>query len=375
MTPAAHNGDILLVDDHAPNLELMSQVLTHGGYRVRVVSSGERALEAARLQAPECVLLDVAMPGMNGFETCRALHDTPKLATVPVIFLTASNELHQRLEGFASGGQDYITKPFQAEEVLARVATHVRLFRAQSELAARNAQLDVARARVEQAAVMRARLSAMLIHDLKSPLTVIRCALDLVQGDDEALADAAVAFEKIENMVQELLELYRGNEEPCGATLQAVRISDVIHRTIAATKHYATERGVGIAPPFVQADCVVTGNPEKLDRVLTNLLENAIKHSERGKFVNISLSQEEGVGVEAGLQFADITVADAGPGIAPRDLPYIFDPYQQRSPSHEPGSVGLGLSIVQRLVAEHGGRVRVRSQLGVGSEFQVLLPL
>jgi two-component system, OmpR family, sensor histidine kinase BaeS len=105
------------------------------------------------------------------------------------------------------------------------------------------------------------------------------------------------------------------------------------------------------------------------------LLENAIRYTERGKLVHVSVSREEGVGVETGLHFAGITVTDAGPGIAPRDLPYIFDPYQQRSPNPEPGNVGLGLSIVQRLVAEHGGRIRVRTQLGVGSEFQVLLPL
>jgi signal transduction histidine kinase len=118
------------------------------------------------------------------------------------------------------------------------------------------------------------------------------------------------------------------------------------------------------------------GDPEKLDRVLANLLENAIKYTPTGGSVSLRLGTERGTGVEEGVTFAMMSVVDTGPGIPPADLPYIFDPYRQRdTQKSERGSVGLGLSIVRRLVANHSGQVHVHSRVGVGSEFRVLLPL
>src|SRR3954447_17379508 len=118
------SGDVLLVDDQPANLEVLSRLLGDEGYRVRAVSSGERALQAASLAPPDCILLDVAMPGMGGFETCRALAKLPELGSIPVVFITAFDDAQHKLEAFAAGGRDYVTKPFQAAEVLARVGAH-----------------------------------------------------------------------------------------------------------------------------------------------------------------------------------------------------------------------------------------------------------
>jgi two-component system sensor histidine kinase/response regulator len=370
-------GDILLVDDQPANLEVLSNLLSGSGYRVRAVTSGPRAIEAAQLLPPDCILLDIAMPEMDGFETCRNLRARESLEAVPIIFITAFDDGEHKLAAFEAGGRDYVTKPFQAEEVLARVDAQVRLCRMERDLRQQNARLLQANAQLEQVNTMRARLSAMLIHDLKSPLTVIGAAIspDMVQ-DEELLQSARVSFDKMLRLVQELLELFRS--EQLGSELQKAPIDllGLAESAVGNLKHVARRRGVTLSLHSLRDVPALAADAEKLDRVLSNLLENAIKYTGEGGTVTVSIGVEEGVGVEAGTSYALMSVSDDGPGIAREDLPFIFDPYRQRAAQRsEPGSVGLGLSIVRRLVAAHGGRVNVLSRVGVGSEFRVLLPL
>jgi two-component system, sensor histidine kinase and response regulator len=368
-------ADLLLVDDQAPNLEVLAQVLGQAGHHVRAVSSGERALEVVRARPPECILMDVAMPGLSGFETCRILRQLPDSAVIPVLFLTASDELPMRLEGFRSGGQDYITKPFQAAEVLARVSVHVALFRAQRALSVRNEELEGARARLRELISQRARLSAMVVHDIKSPLTVIRCALDELEGEAEVVSDARAASEKIQRMVHELLELYRTDSIPANRDAAPLDLGELIRTAANAAELVGRQRGISMVVEGLDAHARIAGDRAKIDRVLANLLDNAIKFSPDGGTISVNLFREAGVGVEQGLDFAGVSVKDEGKGIPADQLPFVFDPYFQGSDRRPDGSVGLGLSIVRRLTAEHGGRVRVRSQLGVGTEFQILLPI
>jgi two-component system, sensor histidine kinase and response regulator len=372
-----HRGNVLLVDDQPANLEVLTKVLSDQGYRVRAVTSGARALEAAKRLPPECILLDVAMPEMDGFETCRALRAVPELQAVPVIFITAFDDTEHKVQAFQAGGRDYVAKPFQAEEVLARVETQVRLCRMERELRDHNLRLTQANAQLEQLNAMRARLSAMLVHDLKSPLQVIGTALSgEVDQDPELLVHARGSYDKILRLLQELLELYRAQHLGGELEKKPVDLYDVAEAALSAARHPARQRGVNLVMQQLASLPPVLGDAEKLDRVLANLLENAIKYTPAGGSVNLLLGVERGTGVEEGVMFAVVSVVDTGPGIPPEDLPYIFDPYRQRdTQKSERGSVGLGLSIVRRLVANHSGQVRVHSRVGVGSEFRVLLPL
>ncbi len=372
-----HRGHVLLVDDQPANLEVLSKVLSDQGYRVRAVTSGARALEAAQLLPPECILLDVAMPDMDGFETCRALRAIPELQAVPVIFITAFDDTEHKLQAFQAGGRDYVAKPFQAEEVLARVEAQVRLYRMERDLREHNLRLSQANAQLEQLNAMRARLSAMLVHDLKSPLMVIGTALSgEVELDQELLIHARGSYDKILRLVQELLELYRTQHLGSELEKKPLDLHDLAEAALNAARHNARQRGINLAMRQLASVPQVLGDAEKLDRVLANLLENALKYTPAGGSVHVVLGTERGTGVEEGVTFALVSVVDTGPGIPPEDLPYIFDPYRQReAQKSERGSVGLGLSIVRRLVAGHGGQVHVHSRVGVGSEFRVLLPL
>ena len=240
---ARDQGGILIVDDQPANLAMLSKLLVTEGYKVRAVSSGERALEAARLIPPDCVLLDVAMPGMDGYATCEAFRADPRLAPVPIIFLTAFDDAAHKLRAFQVGGRDYVSKPFQIEEVLARVSVQMRLVRLEGELRRQNATLLDANAKLQEVHQLKSRVTAMLVHDVRSPLTVIGCILD-GPIDPGALSDAREAYEKIRRMLADMLELNRsesGSPPPMNAP---VSLNALLKPVIAAARHLAREKQV-----------------------------------------------------------------------------------------------------------------------------------
>ncbi|RME76781.1 MAG: response regulator [Chloroflexi bacterium] len=142
--------DILVVDDTAANLRLLTRLLARHGYRVRPVADGAQALAAVEAQTPDLILLDIMMPGMNGYEVCAQLKDNPATRDIPIIFISALDDVSDKIEAFKVGGVDYITKPFQSEEVLARVRTHLTIRRLQAELQAANEALKQRNAELEQ---------------------------------------------------------------------------------------------------------------------------------------------------------------------------------------------------------------------------------
>lgn len=252
-------------------------------------------------------------------ECCAALSALPELQGVPVIFITAFDDAEHKVRAFASGGRDFVTKPFQAPEVLARVDTHVRLHRMDRELREQNVRLVRANTQLEQMADMRARISAMLVHDIRSPLTVIGAALE-EPGDKEAAEDARTAYGKILRLIQELLELYRGDYEAGELRRRTINVTELVRGAVNAARVVARKIGVSLELTEASVPEAVRGDSERLDRVLANLLENALKFTPKGGTVTVSTATEPGVGVEAGLRFAVIAVVDTGPGIPAEDF-------------------------------------------------------
>jgi two-component system, sensor histidine kinase and response regulator len=367
-------ADILIVDDQPANLDVLSRLLRDSGYKVRAVTSGERALEAARHSVPECVLLDVSMPGMDGFATCHAFQVDPLLQNIPVIFLTAHDHTEHKLRGFQAGGRDYVTKPFEADEVLARVRNHLQIGRLERELRAQNAALNEANAKLVEAAEQKSRVTAMLVHDVRNPLTVIGAILD-GDLDEGSLEDARLAYAGIRRLLDDMLELSKSDANPPPRSHVRVQLSDVVQRVVRLHQHIAVQHGIELICQSSGAQHLLDGDPEALDRAFSNLVCNALKFTPAGGKVELRIHEEAGTGVEAGLCFACVTVADSGEGIPPEELPFVFDPYRQGRFGAAHGGVGLGLAIVARIVAAHLGRVRVFSQLGVGTEFRVLFPV
>lgn len=371
-------GDILIVDDNAANLDLLGAVLRERQYRVRAVPSGAMALAAARRHPPELVMLDVNMPGMDGYETCEAFKKDDALARIPIIFISALDDPLDKVKAFRVGGRDYLTKPFSAEEVLVRVEHQVNLGRLQRELEIQNQNLMDANFKLKEVNTLKTNFTAMLVHDLRSPLTFLGIVLEKIRGGgpvrDETLGKAEDSCTRIKTLLDEMLEIYRSESGQVPMEFSEIETGSWLASLLAPYQLRGTETGVEFQTAIPKDLPMTRGDRPKLDRAVVNLVDNALKFTPRGGAVRVEAGVEFGSGVEAGLRFLRLSVIDTGRGIPAEDLPFIFDPFRQAERSDAARGVGLGLAIVQRLVAAHRGQIRAQSQMGFGSNFTILLP-
>jgi two-component system sensor histidine kinase/response regulator len=372
-------ADILLVDDNPTNLDVLARVLKRQSHRVRTVTSGPMALEAMRRQPPEVVLMDVAMPEMDGYETCATMMQDPNMALIPVIFISAMDGPLDKVKAFQNGGRDYVTKPFSSEEVLARVEHQVSLRRMQKYLEQQNQSLMDANLKLKEIHVLKANFTAMLVHDLRSPLTGVGLVLDALNEGHSirpgTLEQALASFGRVQTLLEEMLDLHRS--EHGQLPIEALPFAPVpwLEGIAEHFKVRAQDAGITLQTDWPATLPMLTGDRSKLDRVLHNLLGNAIKFTPKGGAVKLEAAMEFGSGVEAGLRFLRLCIIDTGRGIPADQLPFIFDPFRQAEPGDAQRGFGLGLAIVQRLVAAHQGQIRAQSQPGFGTNFTVLLPL
>ncbi len=362
--------DILMVDDTPENLTVLMGMLADKGYRIRPVSNGPLALEIAAAEPPDLILLDIQMPGMDGYEVCRALKRDVRLARIPVIFLSAFVEPEHRAKAFEAGGVDYVSKPFSAEEVIARVGVHVRLLRDERKL-------RESYERLLELEKLRDSLTHMLVHDLRGPLGGIKGCLDFMLDEARAILSpvALDMFEEIQKTTDWLLQTVTSvldvNKLEAGQMRlrrAEVDMAEIAQDAIASQKGYAMDRMFILdaprsIPAFVDRDIVY--------RVFQNLLTNALKFTpERGE-----------VRVEVGQDNAKVfaKVIDHGPGI-PKDLHgRIFEKFGQVSveATSRRGlfSTGLGLPFCKMAVEAHGGSIGVDSEPGKGSNFWFRMPM
>jgi signal transduction histidine kinase len=372
-----HGGGILVVDDTPANLALLTSVLKGKGYRVRAAPSGALALQAAAAQPPELVLLDITMPEMDGFEMCRRLKESAALCRIPVIFLSALSETFDKVKAFSAGGVDYVTKPFQIEELEARIATHLTLRRLQRELEAKNAELAESHARLEKLEETRQRLTEMIVHDLKSPITgAMLCAMYVrdeasLEGElAEAMENVVASFEVLSRMTLDMLDAASGEEATLTPRLERLSLPELFEEVAAEVRGSARKAqktvvlDVGTDVPGVMAD------RDLLRRVLANLLDNTFKYAPPGSEVRLEASLAEGG------DYA-IRVRDRGPGIPPDQRERIFEPrarLERDAANHARTSRGLGLAFCRLAVGAHGGRIWVEDN-APGTTFALQLPI
>ncbi|QWV93854.1 response regulator [Geomonas oryzisoli] len=412
-------GNILVVDDTPANLQLLESILQERGYTVRAAINGRLAIKAARLQPPDLVMLDINMPEMNGFEVCRELKNDPGLAGIPVIFVSAAVETADKLHAFEEGGVDYVTKPFQPLEVLARVETHLELARVRAELERQNQALaralqNLTRAQTQlvQSEKMAALglLTAGVAHELNNPLNFISASVqglqktvapvdqlmvlcqDLAGGEAGAVPgrlEAWIGANHPEELRQEMNELvsnacYGANRAAeIVASLrifsrldEADRKNVNLHECLDAAllllhnrykDHIRIERRYGDLPLWL---C----QPGRLNQVFMNLLGNAVDainakpaHA-ANDVIRVSTRLEE----REGHSCAVVEIADTGIGMSDEVKQHLFEPFF--TTKEVGGGVGLGLAISHGIVRDHEGSIEVESQAGQGSLFRVVLP-
>lgn len=351
-----HKEKILVVDDAPDNLRLLMSLLSQA-YDVVEAEDGETALVVASEQSPDLILLDVMMPDIDGFEVCRQLKANEKTRDIPVIFLTVFDKLSDKLAAFKAGGVDYVTKPFQTQEVLIRVETHLTIHRLRTRLEAQIAELDA--------------FAHTVAHDLKSPLWLMTGFAEMLLADFGAVMPAEMQgyVESIERtgktgirIVEELLLLASVERQDVKVT--AVDMQPIITSALDRLQMMVQEYKPTILQP--ESWPSARGYAPWLEEVWVNYFSNALKYGGQPPLI------------ECGATLLDETrvkfwVQDNGPGIASEDQKKLFAEFRKLETTRHEGH-GLGLSIVQRIVHELGGEVGVESQLDHGSCFYFVLP-
>ncbi|HET9959197.1 MAG TPA: hybrid sensor histidine kinase/response regulator [Polyangiaceae bacterium] len=366
MMSAPQTSNILVVDDKVENLRLLANILESLDYEVRPATSGRSALLAAERDPPDLVLLDVNMPDMNGYEVCVAFKARPRLKDIPVIFLTALNEVADKVKAFAVGGVDFVSKPFHIDEVHARVKTHLDLRRAHLELEASYEKLK----QLEQ---LRDDLVHMVVHDMRSPLTVLGGHLACVQVEanrlsreaTEDLRAAMLGVQALTRMANDLLDVSRLEEGKLPLELADHDLVEMAADVQSAMREF--ERGkrlelLASEPLHVNCDRNV------VRRVLENLVSNAIKHASSTGAVRIELSRTP--------TGARLCVCDDGPGVPAQARQRIFEKFGTIAARRANGyhSAGLGLAFCKLAIEAHGGRIGVEDGRAGGSRFWFELP-
>lgn len=364
-TTATSSGSILVVDDQPANLRVVSALLSRHGYLVITADSGEEALAIASEQAPDLMLLDMIMPGMDGFALLEQIKQRPELLRLPVVFLTAAHDRELLLRAFDAGAVDYVTKPFMPEELLARVNAHVGL--------------KQTRDRLERVARERQELVNLVAHDLKNPLTSVLFASDILVNNGTRPERIPRYLEMIHESARDALGyIKRYLEAQAAQAAQALTRQDAPHAVAALPEVLAwlSQRyGLQLEARGLQLRVRAPSqcNPVAIDalvlrQVAENLVGNAMKYAP-GSDVEVSVR-----GSAPG--YWQVVVEDGGPGIPADKQRELFKPFTRLS-DNDPAqglSSGLGLSLARQIVAGAGGQLWYEDREGGGARFIVELP-
>ncbi len=376
-------GDILIVDDMPDNLQVLKKILQNKGYSVRPTNNGYVALESAKSKTPDLILLDIRMPEIDGFEVCRKLKDMPEAAHTPIIFISALGETEDKVQAFQAGGVDYITKPFQAEEVIARVETHLTSYKLREHLeelvAQRTRELKKAydsiqrnNSLLKQKNSLLKQLSYVASHELRNPLVSIGGHLgflvkDMEQGEaDKVDSDFKMINDTITYMDDILENIKNYSElETQSRVSEDFSMNELIQESISATSKRVSNKNIRFTVTNDFPD--LYGSKACLTLVINNLLDNAIKFTKPETDPTITIGMKNGV---------DHTyyVKDNGMGINHQYQEKIFNLFEQLDRKIE-GS-GIGLTSAKHIVEEYEGKIWVESEGdGNGCTFCFTIPM
>ena len=360
---------ILCVDDEPLNLILLESILSSCGYDVVSATNGTEALEIIRTERIDICLLDVMMPGIDGFETCRLIKSSEARNNIPVIMITAYGQTEKRIQGTEAGAEDFISKPFDIDEVLARIKMLLYV-------KSRNDRL------IQEADVAnktRQRFLRVMSHELRTPMNGVLGMSEILEmtgltGEQQGYLN--VLNQSGENMLSLVDNLMDFTSIEAGMTKvksAEFNLKGCINDTVIMQKNIAHAKGLTLDVEFIGAfpDALV-GDAVRLQQIFLNLVENAIKFTAQGGItITAQLGERKNNRVNV-----NITVRDTGIGISPEALGKIFLPFIQEdgSSTRKYGGAGLGLTLSRRLVELMGGTLTVESTKNLGSCFMLTVP-
>ena len=386
---------ILIVDDNPTNLGALFKFLSDYGFKVLVAVDGESAIEQIEYVRPDIILLDVMMPGIDGFETCSRLKANPKIQDIPVIFLTALSDTVDKVKGFNIGGVDYITKPINQEEVLSRVKTHLTISSLQNQLQEKNQELLSVNQNLEKLVEQKTkqlieqeksaiigRLTQGMVHNLKNHLQTIMLCSNFIESRAKEITDEPIlediqyvqaAGERIKEIMDNLVHKSIMDKK---IDLQPINLNELLQRELQfleanaqfkhkVKKHYSFDENLPTLPLIYSNIC----------QVFHNLVNNGIDAMWNKK------NQELTVATRQDARQVYMDIKDTGCGIEPENISKIFEIFYTSKPpqtvekkSKEPTGTGLGLYTCIELLKPFNGRIEVSSEVGKGSTFTVVLP-
>lgn len=359
----SENYSILIVDDVPKNIQLVAKFLTREGYMLYFAQSGETALKQVETRNFDLILLDVMMPGMDGFEVCRRIKEMENSKDIPVIFLTAKTDDDAIGKGFQLGGVDYLTKPFNPTELTARVKTHLNLRQREKELKELNSTKDT--------------LLSVISHDLKTPFFNIMGLGELLlsnydEYDEEMIKELITnmvdASRVTHNLLDNLLNWTRVQTGKIKFEPNYFDLKEVIQETMQLIASQAKSKEVKCNYEISER-CGVYADLNMTHAILRNLLTNAIKYTSRGGNVSIKVDKSD--------RFAQIDIIDTGVGMPEKKVKSLFASNEFTSTpgtEQEPGT-GFGLVLTHEFVLKNNGEISVESVEGEGTTFRFTLPL
>ncbi len=390
MAEDTSRGRLLVVDDKLENLDILLDYLKLEGFEVLLAHNGLDAIQLAQDQQPDVILLDVMMPGIDGFETCQRLKAQDVTKHIPVIFMTALSGTKNTIKGFDVGGVDYVVKPFQSQELLARVQTHVTLRRLQKtleeknqrleeyvhSLAEKSQQLDEKNNQLEDVNATKDRFVSIVSQDLKDQLGELKGFSELIHEhlDDysredlkKLLADINKPIEQLYGIFENLLTWSRIQRGKIEYHPEPMHVRNIISRNLSVLTSKVNRKHISVETSLPE-DVKVCADSEMVDTIVYNLLSNAIKFSHVNGNIRISAEQRDNM--------VEMSISDSGIGIAAEHLPNLFRIDAQFK---NPGTLGekgtgLGLIICKALIERNGGRISVTSHSGKGTTFAFTLP-
>ena len=355
---------ILIVDDVETNLQLLGNILQEQNYDVSFASNGHDALSILETELPDLILLDVMMPEMDGFEVCERVKNNPRTKDTPVIFLTAKAETEEILKGFELGAVDYVTKPFNSAELLARVQTHLTLKRAKEELWESN--------------LTKSKFFAIITNDIKDSLVGVKgfsqfLIEDLQSGNtDDTLKLAKTLHndsQKLYSFLENLMEWANIQTDKIEFNPDNYLLSPIIERNLSYFSDTIDDKELDVENN-ISLETIVYADKVMLNVIINKLLSNAVKYSQRGGAVSVDSSLMD--------DMVEISIEDKGVGIEMEKLESIFkldNPYPKTVGTENEGGTGLGLLICNELVSKIGGKIWIDSKKNQGTKVTFTVPM
>jgi len=366
---SSYKPTILIVDDSFINIQVMSHILQSEPYNIITARTGGDAIVLAHDYEPDLILLDVIMPLMNGFEVAEKLKSDDATKNIPILFVTCKSSDEEIKMGYQLGADDYVTKPFNAEELKKKVKTHLALLLLKK-------QIDINRNKLEQLVEEKNDLVLLTIHDLKNPIYNILALSKILRDDDtitklelKEYSQAIVkTSDKTLELIKNLIEISQLEEEKMTYSQERFDVSKIIENILENYKYRAREKEIQLNYECNSTNTEINADPKVTYRILDNLVSNVLKYSPKGKNAYIKLLEKNG--------FLQIEVKDEGPGFTEEDRKKLFSKFANLSskPSCYEFTSGLGLSVVKKYVESMNGRVWAESEKGKGAKFVVQLP-